>query len=460
MGRTLSRRAVLRPERLIWILLLVLLAERLLLFRQFGLSYFSYSDDTAYIESGRRFTETGIISMWGPYPSAMIMPGMPVLIGVFARLFGEGSVFYLALRLLWILMGVATAYVVYRTAVLIAGGWAGLLAASGFLLPNMAWMNHVILTETPYLLLFSLCLYLTFQMGRRDRRGDRIGYLLGFTAALMIRSNILLLLPFTALWLLLKRRGVPLRRLLLSLGCLLLLLLTPWTIRNYRLFDAFIPLTYGAGNPLLLGTYQGEGFPADEELDYGSGVDAVMRERYGAYYRDEAVPWAEDELDEYRKLFDPEGEISEERLAQYLRLEADGLKARYRLREWWRRGPGSLLKSYLYIKPRWMLNWAWAWESAFGVPYAVLHRIFQLNFLLCGLALLLALLLKRCRAPLFFLGALYWVSVYLYSLAFVSDRYSSVFTGLRFTIAGVGLSLLPEAFRRLRRRRGSGVPTS
>lgn len=37
-----------------------------------------------------------------------------------------------------------------------------------------------------------------------------------------------------------------------------LIVLGPWWARNYIQFDKFIPLTAGAGNPLLLGTYQGK----------------------------------------------------------------------------------------------------------------------------------------------------------------------------------------------------------
>jgi len=47
----------------------------------------------------------------------------------------------------------------------------------------------------------------------------------------------------------------------LIIACVLLCFIVPWSIRNYIHYDAFIPLTYGAGNPMLLGTYQGVGLP-------------------------------------------------------------------------------------------------------------------------------------------------------------------------------------------------------
>ena len=62
-----------------------------------------------------------------------------------------------------------------------------------------------------------------------------------------------------------------------------MIFVVPWTIRNYALYDAFIPLTYGVGNPMLRGTYQGANHPLDEELDYVTNVDHVMDKLYEKY---------------------------------------------------------------------------------------------------------------------------------------------------------------------------------
>ena len=445
-GRKLTGlRRFLRPEVLIWVLLLLLLAERLWLFRELGVEYMSHSDDDAYIESGLFFARTGVISMWVPYPSAMIMPAMPVVIGLFSKLFGSGPALKLALKLLWILLGVATAGLCYRAVSLRASKWAGLLSAALFLTPNMAWMNHVLLTETPYLFFFTLCVYETLRMERSGKKRCFAIYLLSFLAALMFRSNAVTLPLFTGAYLLLRRqdRRLLLRRALVLLTALLLFVV-PWSIRNYRQFGAFAPLSYGAGNPLLLGTYQGEGFPADQELDYVANVDAVMAERYAAYYKAEPEPWPEERGDDILVRYDPEGKVKEPRHAQYLSLQADGIKARYRLREWWANNPVSLLKSYLLIKPRWMLNWSWAWEEMMGVPYQTLHRLSQLNFLFCILTVVLSLARKRYRPEVLFLTGLYFALVYIHALAFVSDRYASTLIGLRYLLAGYGASLLLE----------------
>ena len=49
---TENRKRVLQPDRLIFLLLALLLIERLLLFIQLGPDYLSYSDDEAYVKAG------------------------------------------------------------------------------------------------------------------------------------------------------------------------------------------------------------------------------------------------------------------------------------------------------------------------------------------------------------------------------------------------------------------------
>ena len=429
-------------KRLI-LLLLILLLERLLLFVQFGPDYLSYSDDEAYVKAGLYFAQTGTISMWGPFPSAMIMPAMPVVIGLFSFVFGEGVELLVAVKILWILMGVMTAYVTYKTVVLFCPEWAGLFAAAHFLIPNLAWMNHVLLTETPYMFFLSVTVYETLCLGESFDRRHQLRYLLAFMLGLMFRANMLIVPVYSAGYLMLRR--VRRESLLRSAGvlCLVLLLFViPWSVRNYIQFHAFVPITYGSGNPILLGTYQGEGYPADEDLDYEANVKQVMHRKYADYYRESKLPWETDsETAYYVERYDPEGEVKELKHAQFLSLKADGIKASYRMREWFKDNPAGFLKSYLLIKPRWLLNWSWAWEEAFHVPYSVLHRISQVNAVLCALTVLLSFIKNRFREPVVFLSLAYVLSVYLYATAFSSDRYASTLMLFRYMLTGFGIAL-------------------
>lgn len=431
-------------------LLALLLLERIYVFFELGAEYMSYSDDVAYVESGIYFAHTGTVSIWWEYPTAMIMPGMPVVIGLISLLFGEGIELIIAVKMLWIVMGVLTAYVSCKAVGIFAPKWCGLFAAGCFLIPNMAWMNNVILTETPYALFLVLCIYCTLQMGERKKTSDFVLYTLSFMAALMFRTNIISMPVFTALYLLLKK-GVSKKRLLkrgMVFAGVLLLFLVPWGIRNYVHFGAFIPLTYGAGNPLLLGTYQGEGYPEDDDLDYYSNVYLKMREDYADYYKEEAEITQPDDREAFAQKYDPYGDVKDLKQAQYLSLEEDGMKARYRMSEWLKKDPISFLKSYLLIKPRWMLNWSWAWMEVLSVPYSTLHLLSQINFVLCALTVILSLLLKKCRRPIAFLSFVYFANVYIHAMAFVSDRYASTLMIIRYIMIGFTAYLLMELWKK------------
>ena len=126
----------------------------------------------------------------------------------------------------------------------------------------------------------------------------------------------------------------------------MILCLTPWTIRNYKLFDRFIPLTYGTGNPLLLGTYQGVGYPSDENLDYEKNVVDKMPKDMKYYLENpEEKPY----------------------LTKYYSLEYDGLKAKYRMNEWWKNDKISMIKSYLISKPYILVKDTFYWKNILGL---------------------------------------------------------------------------------------------
>lgn len=220
----------LESDRAIWLIVFLALAERIIMFFYIGSGELHNSDDVAYVQSGIVFAQTGVISIWNPMPTAKIMPAMPVVTGLLSMLFGEGEAYINSIRILWIALGCITPIVMYKACCIFLPRPYALFAAAAFLLPNWAWSDNSVLTETPYLLFYMLCFYGVLRLGEaeRDRRG-LILFVLGFMAALMFRPNILIFLPFAAAYLLFVKKKKPgmLVRPALCLAAALLVFVVP-----------------------------------------------------------------------------------------------------------------------------------------------------------------------------------------------------------------------------------------
>lgn len=295
-------------------------------------------------------------------------------------------------------------------------------------------MNNIIHTETPYSLFFTMSIYYTLQMGKSSDRKYFAGYLISFLMALFYRTNIVTMAFFTPLYVVIVRKTARWKELFARaalMAAITVLLLTPWTIRNYIHFGDFIPFTYGVGNPMLLGTYYDGHSPADDELDYETNVYAVLREEYSEY-------------------FDENGNLRDEKHAQYISLKTDEIMAKYRMEEWLKKDPKGFLKHYLFIKPTCVINWVWYWSKVMGVEYEAMVLASKMNAVLCAAAVMLSLLIKKFRKELILLSGYYVINLFILATAFVSDRYASTLMPIRYIIAGVGICFFVELISRIR----------
>jgi len=189
-----------------------------------------------------------------PKPSAYRMPGYPLLLSVlFAPL---GARLSLALFIQCVLLA-AIFWVTYRLARLVFSEKAALLALGCLIFwPNLKFYGCAYLgSET----LATLCFYgfLLALLSATLSSGDCRWPLMGVSAALlglavMSRPDFLLFLPLLFVWLYrhMRARFTAMALYAAVVACFL----APWTVRNYRVFDAFIPTTTGMGN-VLVGAY-------------------------------------------------------------------------------------------------------------------------------------------------------------------------------------------------------------
>lgn len=415
---------------LIVIVMIISLVLHILAIKQLGFNYTLNSDDASYVKSGIVFLQTGEITMHGVI-SAQIMPGMTFLIAFMALIFGTGTKLMISLKVLWMIMGISTICVVYKTIKLYTNKYISALSCLFFLAIDYVWMDNLILTETPFILLFALLIYHTLKLSQNTNRKDYILIIIYYIMAVFIRPNIGIFPIFLFIFLLLKKYDFKLlMKQCLIAGAILLLCLIPWTYRNYKVFGKFIPLTYGIGNPLLLGTYQGVGYPLDEELDYVKNVDEKIPDKMKYYL---------------------ENTNEKEYMTKYYLLEYDGMKAKYRMHEWWNKDKISMLKSYLYYKPKELFNNYFYWDTILGIKPMVLSTIRKFEILFFGLSSLLILLNKKRIKEWLFLILTYGSQIALYSYTFAFSRYAISMFFIRYIVIGIGIGILYDIVKNRRK---------
>lgn len=420
-----SLRIFLLDNKITLIVMALLFAVRVIAMVKLGITYSLQSDDLSYVISGIEFKNTGAITMHGVI-SAQIMPGMPVFIGLLSMIFGENNLLWLALKVTWIIMGCISSFVAYKCVNLFAPKWCGILVMLLFFRPDYIWMDNIILTETPFMLCFLSTVYFTFIMGKTQEKKYFWLCLLMYMLSLMLKANVGIYPVFAFIYLLLVKYDF---KLLIRQGVIiaitLICFILPWSIRNYTIYDTFIPLTYGSGNPTLLGTYQGYGFPSDESLDYKTNVDDVAKEKFAKYYNED-------------------GTVKNAAIQKYIYLETDGIKADYRISEWKKTNPFSLIISYLICKPLDMMRSVFYWQEVFSISKVIPQLLTSIEWMVCGFGIFSGFMLRKRRSEMFFLASLYIGNILVYAMTFSFDRYAATLTPLRFIYVGISVALISD----------------
>ena len=431
---------LIKNNWLISIILLVAVVLNILIFNELGYMYSLNSDDASYINAGITFFQTGELTMHGVL-SAQVMPGMTFLIGLFCLFFGTGSTLIFALKIFWMLMGLLTIIFVYKTIKLYTNHIIAAIPCVFFLSLDYIWMNNIILTETPFILSFVLLVYYSLRFSLYNKNKDYIMIIIWYIVSLFIRPNIALFPIFLLILLILK--GFKLKDLIkkgIIAGIVLVCILLPWTYRNYKLFDSFIPLTYGTGNPLLLGTYQGVGYPSDDELDYVSNVDNQMSDEMKLYIKGKPQ--------------------NKQYLKKYYSLEYDGMKANYRMQEWWKKDKVSMIKSYIFHKPKELIYSSFYWKEVLKINAQMILNYRKLEIILFGISSLAIILKRKYIKEWLFLMLVYFSQIALYAYTFAFSRYAISLFFLRYIVIGLGLSIIFSIIKEKWRSKNESISNS
>ena len=408
-------------------LLCVAIALQIFSMIELGVDYSIHSDDLSYIKSGIELVQNGRITMHG-YLSAQAMPGMTFLVAGMVMIFGGGYGLIFALKVLWIIMSLASILGLYMCVRIFTNKTISCLSCLFLLASDFIWMNNVILTETPVMMIFIWIVYFSLKLAK-TKKWKYFWLLISFyIVGVYFRPNIGIFPVAFFFYLLIIKYDF---KLMLKQGLIasfiLIMALLPWTIRNFMIFDEFLPLGYGMGNPLLLGTYQGYGFPDDSTIDYEKNIYDNLSDEAKLYWK------AEGNVD------DP--------LSGYYSLEFDKLKAEHRMNVWWKTYPRSMLYSYLVVKPKTLLYGSFYWGTIFNIPRQVNLFIRFLELVLFFVSLGLIVFKRKYRKECLLIVSSYAIQVLFYAYSFAFDRYGQTLYFFRYIIIGIGISLVYDMIK-------------
>lgn len=424
---------VLKKENIpITAVLLCALILRLLILVYYGPEYNLGSDDVGYVNAAVRFCETGEITMHGVI-SAQIMPGMIWLLSPLVFVLGTGKALWITMKLLWIGMSIASIYGVYKIVRIYAENKFAVLAAAFFLALDFAWMDNLILTETPFMFAFIYMIYASLKLAETRQKKYFYMVCVYYMIALLMKATIAPVPVFLFIYLWLKKYDMKLMARQIGIAALIVLaFVIPWSVRNYIRFEhKFIPLTYGAGNPKLLGSYQGNYTPDDSKLDYQENVYSKMPNEMKKYFNGDGTLKEEFQGD---KLYEKNNYM-----AAYYGMELDGMKADYRLSVWRKEATKDYIKSILFLKPGIMIFNSFYWEDMFGIPIEVNYVFRLVDLLLCVVGVIGILLNKKRWREGLFIFSVYLFQICVYSFTFAYSRYAQTLYFLRYLIIGWGL---------------------
>lgn len=194
----------------------------------------------------------------GPAATARRPPLYPVLLSLLYRLAGHN---YLAVLIVQAIIGALTCYLIYALALNAFGSRLAALTALTLAAVYPPFVHYCagILTETVFLAL-TMAAFLAAHEAVRGRRlsASAAAGILGGLATLC-RPTAMFFLPLQGV-LLLWALGGPgaMRRWLshmLAYAVAFSFVMSPWVVRNYAVFDTFIPGFTSAGYNLFMGTY-------------------------------------------------------------------------------------------------------------------------------------------------------------------------------------------------------------
>lgn len=196
---------------------------------------------------------SGYVSPFTFHPTAAWPPGYPLLLSVAYRVGGAVPATAVVLNAIF---GALTCVFVWRLGLRLAGPTTARLATALLVaFPSHVLFSALVLSETVFtcLALGLMLAAVRLVQGRDERASVWILWGLAAGAAALVRAEATLVALVPAAALVTLRRGHAAPRVAAAVLLGLAIALAPWTLRNARVFGAFVPTSTGFGRTFWIG---------------------------------------------------------------------------------------------------------------------------------------------------------------------------------------------------------------
>ncbi len=354
------------------------------------------NDDVKYIRSAWELANNGhFIYHKVDEPTVFIMPGLTCTIAFFVKIFGKfGGL--TAFRIFQALLQALSMYLLFLIGRRVFNSKAALF---GCILNSLYiaeyYTNTVILTETLFKFLFLLLIYISlYAIEEKKILHYTIGGIIWGLGCLVRPTIALYPGVILIMWIIKKYSLKDMIKFTIITTLAFSVVMSSWWIRNYLVFDRFIPLTLSSGNPFLQGTY----------VNYDQSID------YTPYEVGKTV------------VETNENEIK----AGLYRLKTYAVKEPLKYAQWYTIGKSWHLWNYPFY-----------WKEIFGVSF-VSAGIFHYLVLLLAIVESIRMFIKRNRRFLFIFATVILFNL-MYLPFFIMSRYSYPIMPLVCIVAGHGI---------------------
>ncbi|MEW9096273.1 MAG: glycosyltransferase family 39 protein [Clostridiaceae bacterium] len=233
------------------------------------------NDDVKYIRSAWNLIDSNILSYENiKEPTAYIMPGLTLVLSFFMSIFGKinGIVAFKIFQA--ILQGISL-YLLFLIGKKVFNSKVALIACfMDALYAAEIYATNLILMEVIFKFLLLLLIYISiYAIEKKSLKLYVLGGIVWATACLFRPTIAAYPLLILIMWIKNKYSFSEMVKYTIVVTTIFSIIMTPWWIRNYKVFDRVILFTKSSGNPFLQGTFvnydqsKGWGVPYEEGKD-------------------------------------------------------------------------------------------------------------------------------------------------------------------------------------------------